>query len=203
MTAFLYPSTPHIRRHGPQGYAAAESYRPWLRDEFAFRCVYCLMREQWSRVVGTFDIEHFRPVALQPDLDTTYDNLLYSCASCNAVKGKSVVPDPLVVLLDPNVRIAEDGAIEANTPEAARLIELLGLGSPQSSEFRLLWIGIVALAERYDPALYRRLMGFPDDLPDLQRLRPPGGNTRPEGVKSSFLAKRQDGMLPTTYESRG
>lgn len=81
----------------------------------------------------------------------------------------------------------------------ARLIELLGLDSPQSTGFRLLWIGIVALAERYDPSLYRRLMGFPDDLPDLKRLRPPGGNTRPEGVRTSSFVKRKDGTLAATY----
>ena len=49
MSAFRYPAVPHARRHGPRGYADAESYRPWLRDEFTFRCVYCLFREQWGR----------------------------------------------------------------------------------------------------------------------------------------------------------
>lgn len=199
MTAFFYPSQPHIRCHGPQGYADVASYRPWLRDEFAFRCAYCLFREQWGRVVGTFDIDHFLPVSLHSELQQTYDNLLYACACCNAVKGTSLVPNPTVVLLDPGVWVEEDGVIHSDTPEAARLIELLGLNSPQSTEFRLLWIGIVALAELYDPSLYRRLMGFPDNLPDLKRLRPPGGNIRPEGVRTSYLAKRKDGILPATY----
>ncbi len=36
---FSYPNRPHVRRHGPRGYANYESYRPWLRDEFSFRCV--------------------------------------------------------------------------------------------------------------------------------------------------------------------
>jgi hypothetical protein len=75
MTPFLYPSQPHVRRHGPQGYADGESYRPWLRDEFAFRCVYYLFREQWGRVVGTFTIDHFLPVSLHPEQERTYDNL--------------------------------------------------------------------------------------------------------------------------------
>ena len=52
MTAFTYPSEPDVRRHGPQGYADAASYRPWLRDEFAFRCVYCLFREQWGKLAA-------------------------------------------------------------------------------------------------------------------------------------------------------
>lgn len=199
MTAFLYPSQPHARRHGPQGYADVESYRPWLRDEFAFRCVYCLFREQWGRVVAAFDIEHFLPVSRHPEQERTYDNLLYACAPCNASKGKSVVPDSTAVLLDSGVWVTENGVIHSNYPEAARLIELLGLDSPQFTEFRLLWIGIVALAERYDPSLHRRLMGFPDDLPELKRLRPPDGNTRPEGVGTSYFVKGMEGKLPQTY----
>jgi hypothetical protein len=42
-------------------------------------------------------------------------------------------------------------------------------------------------------------MGFPDDLPDLRRLRPPAGNARPEGLEDSFFAKRRRGELPETY----
>ena len=49
---FVYPSTPHQRRHGPRGYADYGTYRPWLRDEFCFRCVFCLLREQWGRVAS-------------------------------------------------------------------------------------------------------------------------------------------------------
>jgi hypothetical protein len=37
MNAFRYPQAPHVRRHGPRGYATAEAFRPWLRDEFDFR----------------------------------------------------------------------------------------------------------------------------------------------------------------------
>jgi hypothetical protein len=44
MTPFTYPGAAHVRRHGPQGYADPESYRSWLRDEFHFQCVYCLVR---------------------------------------------------------------------------------------------------------------------------------------------------------------
>src|SRR5205814_6335056 len=104
MTAFLYPAQPHVRRHGPEGYADPESYRAWLRDEFTFRCVYCLLREQWGRVRGTFDIDHFLPVSLHPERERTYDNLLDACAACNAAKGNRAVPDPTAVLLDSSAR---------------------------------------------------------------------------------------------------
>src|SRR5256886_670294 len=73
---FHYPPTPHVHRHGPRGYADYASYRPWLRDEFCFRCVYCLLREQWGRVRALYAIDHFLPVALHPAKVTDYDNLL-------------------------------------------------------------------------------------------------------------------------------
>jgi hypothetical protein len=37
---FAYPDVPHTWRHGPRGYVDDEHYKPWLRDEFIFRCVY-------------------------------------------------------------------------------------------------------------------------------------------------------------------
>src|SRR5579862_5891320 len=100
---FAYPSAPLSRRHGPQGYADIEGYRPWLRDDFCFRCVYCLLREQWGQVRGGHAIDHFEPVAKQPDRALEYDNLLYACTACNAAKSDRRVPDPAAVLLSPAV----------------------------------------------------------------------------------------------------
>jgi hypothetical protein len=196
---FVYPPLPHVRRHGPQGYSDYASYRPWLGDEFSFRCVYCLMREQWGHVWGIYAIDHFLPVAHHPVGVTDYDNLVYACVTCNTAKGDRMVPDPLAVLTSLNIRVEEDGTIHTDNAEAARLIELLGLDHVESTEFRLLWIGIISLAARYEPALYRRLMSYPDDLPDLGRLQPPGGNSRPQGVASSTFALRERGDLPVCY----
>lgn len=76
LDAFRYPPYRPVRRHGPQGYANYRSYRPWLRDEFAFRCVYCLIREQWGRVTGEFDLDHFVPQVRDPNSQPEYDKLL-------------------------------------------------------------------------------------------------------------------------------
>jgi hypothetical protein len=198
-TPFVYPPVPHVRRHGPMGYADYASYRPWLRDEFSFRCVYCLIREQWGRVRGVYDIDHFLPVVNHTGLALDYDNMLYACTTCNTAKASREIPDPLLVLTSPNVQVGEDGVMRAATPEAARLIELLGLNGKLAVEFRLLWIGIVALTARGDPDLYRKLMGYPNELPDLAKLRPPKGNTRPQGVSLSCHAQKQKGTLPETF----
>src|SRR5689334_22042616 len=97
-SGFRYPSTTHSRRHGPQGYTTYHSFRPWLRDEFCFQCVYCLIREQWGRVSGEYNLDHYLPQVLQPQQRVDYENLLYSCAPCNGAKGDQVVPNPLVVM---------------------------------------------------------------------------------------------------------
>lgn len=83
--------------------------------------------------------------------------------------------------------------------DARLLVRLLGLNGRAETEARMLWIGIIALAERFDTEFYRRLMGFPIDLPDLARLRPPGGNARPEGLASYFHVRRGEGTLPANY----
>ena len=123
MKPYRYPASAHHRRHGPTGYTDLESFRPWLRDEFSFRCVYCLERETWSNLVAAFEIDHFLPVSLHPDKSLDYDNLLYACRACNAVKRQLRVPDPLKVLLSDSVIANGDGRLEVKTRAARRLVE--------------------------------------------------------------------------------
>jgi hypothetical protein len=89
--------------------------------------------------------------------------------------------------------------MHADKPEAQKLIELLGLNRPRLCEFRELWIRIVRLAALHDTALFRQLLAYPADLPDLSTLRPPQGNTRPDGITQSHSVRRQRGELPDTY----
>jgi hypothetical protein len=197
MVAFDYPPVAHERRHGPQGYERAITYRPWLRDEFTFRCVYCLHREQWGRVIGEFDVEHFRPQVNSPERGLTYDNLLYACHSCNLLKGVKGSPDPSQVLTAEAARVNPDGSIEGRSPGARRLIEILGLDSDSYRRWRSMWMRIIELAEAYDQEHFGRMMGFPDDLSRLDQSPPV--NTRPEGLQQSWYAKKQRGELPEVY----
>jgi hypothetical protein len=47
--------------------------------------------------------------------------------------------------------------------------------------------------------LLRDLLGFPDDLPDLARRRPPNGNTRPDGAMRCYYTLRKQGLLSAVY----
>ena len=46
---YSLPPGPYTRRHGPSGYLDYGRYKIWLRDEFQFRCVFCMHREKWER----------------------------------------------------------------------------------------------------------------------------------------------------------
>jgi hypothetical protein len=75
------------------------------------------------------------------------------------------------------------------------LIDLVGLNWPRLREFRELWIRIVQLAPAAEQDLYRRLLSFPDDLPDLKRLRPPAATRGPRGSRPRTLR----GVKPAPY----
>lgn len=199
MAPFDYPADPHARKHGPRGYSDYPSFRPWLRDEFTFRCVYCLAREQWGRVTGEFGLDHFEPKARSPQQVVDYGNLLYCCRSCNALKGNADIPDPCTWLTANQVRVKPDGTIEGLTREAKKIIRILGLDSDSCTRWRRIWMRNIELAAEHSPDHYVQLMGFPQDLPNLSRLQPPKGNSRPEGIQRSYYAMRQRGELPETF----
>jgi hypothetical protein len=199
MSAYTYPAHRHRRRHGPHGYQAASEFRDWLRDEFAFRCVYCLEREQWGNWLGHFHIDHFEAASLSPASRLEYDNLLYGCQACNLLKADHVVLDPLRVFTRASVSVKRDGRMRGRTKAARTLIDLLQLNSPSYQQRRRLMLAILQSVRRVNRELYVDLMRFPDDLPDLSVLRPPGGNSRPAGIKRSFYVLRQAGKLPSVY----
>lgn len=187
-----------IRRHGPVGYTDYDSFRPWLRDEFTFRCAFCLRRERWEPDRGVFEIDHLRPVNRFPGLAVEYENLIYSCTACNGAKRAETVADPTQVLTASAVTVESDGRLTPHTIAARRLIRQLDLNDPLFVQWRGRMIRIVELAALHDPDLYASLLSFPDDLPDLSALKP-GGNTRPDGIEQSHLRRRERGELPAVY----
>ena len=195
---FDYPDHREQRRHGPSGYASYERYRPWLRDEFDFRCVYCLKRETWGQVTGEFDLDHFEPQSLNPRRRLDYLNLVYACRRCNSVKRDQAVGDPFNLLHSENIATLPDGSLHATDPETRRLIRQLDLNSPRLKKWRTLWMRIVTLAEEHDVDLYYQLVEFPNDLPELGKLKPPY-NDRKEGLEECWFARRRRGELPILY----
>jgi 5-methylcytosine-specific restriction endonuclease McrA len=195
---FDYPDHRAERRHSPSGYASYERYRPWLRDEFDFRCVYCLKRETWGQVTGEFDLDHFEPQSLNPRRQLDYLNLVYACRRCNSVKRDQTVGNPFDLLHSYNIVTRPDGSLHASDHESLRLIRQLDLNSPRLKHWRSMWMRILALAAERDADLYAQLVGFPHDLPDLGALRPPH-NHRKEGLDECWFARRRRGELLNVY----
>ncbi len=199
MLGFEYPTEPHMRRHGPDGYDNYGSYRDWLRDEFTFRCVYCLHREQWYGRSATFHIDHFNPVASDEDGKLEYTNLLYVCATCNEAK-KAILglPNPCEVAFAECLRILPDGHVESLNNNGLKLTQVLRLDSDSNVRNRSRWMRTLEALRTEHPPLYEEHMGFPHNLPDLQKKRVPT-NTKPEGVANCYFALRERGELPRTY----
>ncbi len=109
---FEYPNEPHERKHGPSGYANYPEYKPWLRDEFSFRCVYCLEREMWCpNRASSFSVDHIEPRSENPSLICDYENLIYSCLRCNSAKRELTILNPITVAFDKHLRVVEDGSV--------------------------------------------------------------------------------------------
>lgn len=204
---FAYPDGPHLRKHGPAGYDVYTSYKPWLRDDFSFRCVYCLERERWNCSGDmAFGVDHVFPKSRREYgmLVCDYENLVYACNRCNSAKRELMVLNPCTATLGEHVRVVvEDGTIVGATNEGNDLIRLLGLNKDSRRKVRLRYLRIKRLydAQPNDPeirALYLDCFGYPDDLPDLGELRP-SSNSRPGGLSETFFRQRREGRLAETY----
>jgi hypothetical protein len=207
---FSYPIAPHIRKHAPSGYAQYQLYKPWLRDEFEFRCVYCLQRETWSREgAAAFSVDHVTAQAHDPDglWVCDYTNLVYACCRCNSSKQDEPLIDPTRVGMGEHLFVNLDGTISGRTYEGNFLIEFLDLNRAKAIRERLRVLRILIRRAKYPNDLevlkdFRETFGYPDDLPDLRRRPPhgpdpPGGNALPENAEYCCFARRERGELPT------
>jgi hypothetical protein len=200
-----YPDRPHERRHGPVGYTDWSSFKPWLRDEFEFRCVFCFLRETWfPNGSDSFAVEHLKPRSRAPELALVYENVLYGCSRCNSHKlDQWPIMDPCRIAYGSHFRIRDDGTIEALTKPGRRIVRLLHLDDGEMVRYRARLRRLVRhlwenCANPVAWSLYKELMGYPRKLPDLSALRP-RGNTRPEGIRNSHFERRKRGELPETY----
>jgi hypothetical protein len=199
---FTYPPMPHQRKHGPRGYTTYESYRDWLRDEFSYRCVFSLVRETWLGRLANFDIDHLEAKTSRPDLTCEYDNLLYLTHRLNLIRGKRRIPDPCRVALGQCLQVHTQGdrlGYIATLNEIGERIErIFRLNSEDAVAERVKWLRIMRAAAANDEALFRQLIGYPTDLPDLHGKRETE-NTRKAGLQESARFLLVSGKLPEWY----
>ena len=110
--------THKIKRTFTGKYEDYHRYKPYLAEDFSHRCAYCNLRDQ--DVTTYFEVDHFVPQAEikrhkgHEYLIKDYENLIYSCKSCNAAKSDLFEGD---ILLDPynNARFYDPVKIDYNT----------------------------------------------------------------------------------------
>lgn len=195
---FQYPEQPHCRKHGPE-YTDSADYKDWLRDEFDFRCVYCMSRETWSRRRAVWAVEHLIPRKERSDLAQEYTNLVLACAQCNSYKSSSAhMPDPCKFAYGKLVSVSADGTISHHSREGLRLIRVASLDDADATEWRRKEIATTRNHKQNEPAEYRKRMAFPTDLPDLAN-RQVKHNSKPHGAKQCRFEQKKLGILPSTY----
>lgn len=210
MRPFRIPRAKHARRHGPRGYADHGAYKPWLRDEFLYRCAYCLFRETWCQSSTSFHVDHLVSQTVanktgRKHLITDYQNLYLACDSCNlSKKAKNLPITQCTVVLHHHVRMRQNGRIVGVTPEGDFYVDVLLLNTPERVGARLRWIAAWRAArsstDQTVQASFRALFGFPNDLPNLANLNP-AGNDKAAGVGLCCHALRASGTLPEVLDA--
>ncbi len=202
---FDHPTRPHMRRHGPLGYDPYSGYKPWLRDEFHFRCVYCLERERWyPDRAASFSADHVIPQSEDPTRICDYTNLVYACTRCNSIKRHLRLIDPTAFAVGYHIRLGVDALFVGLTPEGGDVIDNLRLNKNPALQERKKALTVQNLyagapENEHAKALYLDVFGYPDDLPDLTVLKPPGENSQPHNAFTCYFLRRMKASLSEVY----
>ncbi len=200
-----YLASAHKRRHAPAGYVDYQNYKPWLRDEFTFRCVYCLERERWYPTCSAaFSVDHVIPQLMAPERICDYNNLVYACLRCNSNKRTLRLPDPTRVPFAKCLSVGDHGIISALNADGADLIDVLHLNDSPIIDTRKKYLRLITLKLDFPDdadvhALFLDAFGYPDDLPDLKSRRPPSGNRAQRPPVLSHHQLRELNQLSGVY----
>jgi hypothetical protein len=100
-----------------------KGYKDHLEFDFKQRCGYSDCHHDWFGGKRNFQIDHFKPVSIHPELETKYSNLVYSCSYVNRAKSNDVgnYIDPCEVNFNDHFHRDELGNIYPNdNSEAAK-----------------------------------------------------------------------------------
>ncbi len=102
-------------------YADYKSFKPYLVNDFNNRCGYCDSHDKFFGGLKNFQIDHFKPHSISTfaSLKHEYENLVYSCQSCNRAKSNKWEDvdgfiDPCDERYDDFISRASNGKIKYN-----------------------------------------------------------------------------------------
>lgn len=120
-------------------YTDYHKYKEHLALDFNHRCGYTNCVDRWFGGQRTFQIDHFKPHSVYPNLKTEYGNLVYCCSYVNRLKSN----DDDVKYLDPcnedyNIHFgrSHDGRIYGKTTCGKFMTQKLSLNL---ARYALIW----------------------------------------------------------------
>jgi len=135
-----------------------------------------------------------------PELECVYENLVLVCQWCNSRKLAKKIPGPDDLGYGKCIRVLKkSGRVKALNEDGEILVRELKLNHPKNLEMRCDIIKRLDIMKQCAVEEWKRLMGFPEALPDLRRKRK-GSNSKPDGIRESWFEKQRSGALPETYE---
>ncbi len=64
------------RETAPQIKQKNQLFRSSVREDFRETCAYCLLEERWAAGLENFELDHFRPKSIFPQLTLSFYNLM-------------------------------------------------------------------------------------------------------------------------------
>lgn len=130
-----------IRSYHGEKFRTNSTNKKYLALDCNHRCVYCDDLDTYGGGFQVYQVEHFAPKSLFPELKFNYDNLLYACPWCNRAKwdkwpsmdskvnvvGDEGFADPCSDEYDKHLKRNPSGAIEGVTPLGRYMCENLNL----------------------------------------------------------------------------
>lgn len=121
--------------------ASYRDHKPQLRADFLQCCGYCGDEDRFYGGLPGYQVDHFAPHSLFPNLLTTYTNLVYACPYCNRGKSNKWIGtdpavshnddegfvDPCLAAFDDHIDRDDEGNFTAITPVGAYMIKHLRL----------------------------------------------------------------------------
>jgi hypothetical protein len=153
---------------------------------------------------ASFSADHVIPQSEAPDRVCDYTNLVYACTRCNSIRRHLRLIDPTQQAFGEHITLGSDALFVALTPDGQDVIDNLRLNKNPALKERKNALRIMALyVSQPDNEVVRELFlsafGFPEELPDLPAMKPPDGNTLPDGVRTCFFVRKTLGTLPDFY----
>ncbi|SIT13380.1 HNH endonuclease [Belliella pelovolcani] len=90
MSELPFREVPPKRSYAGKKLSDYRRYKDFLAQDFENRCGYTYCLDFWFGGKPNFQIDHFKPKSKFPDLETDYDNLVYSCSFVNRAKSDDV-----------------------------------------------------------------------------------------------------------------